>query len=110
MKRNQVINLIILGVVILTLLTFFFIDVNRVNNKKAPLFCFSVSVHKDGGTKEYLGVGYKIIIFRTASGYNETKIGTWFMNYNDFKEEIDLYEKEKNDEINQKYNLTNTRK
>lgn len=45
----------------------------------------------DGGTVEYLGLGYKVIDFHTVAGFDDIKIGTWFMNYNDFDEEIKEY-------------------
>ena len=47
----------------------------------------------DGGTIEYLGLGYKVIDFHTIAGFDDIKIGTWFMDYNDFEEEIKAYEK-----------------
>ena len=47
----------------------------------------------DGGTIEYFGLGYKVIDFHTIAGFDNIKIGTWFMDYNDFEEEIKAYEK-----------------
>ena len=47
----------------------------------------------DGGTIEYFGLGYKVIDFHTIAGFDDIKIGTWFMDYNDFEEEIKAYEK-----------------
>ena len=48
---------------------------------------------KDGGTIEYFGLGYKVIDFHTLAGFDDIKIGTWLMDYNDFQEEIKEYEK-----------------
>ena len=47
----------------------------------------------DGGTIEYFGLGYKVIDFHTIAGFDNIKIGTWFMDYNDLEEEIKAYEK-----------------
>ena len=47
----------------------------------------------DGGTIEYWGLGYKVIDFHTIAGFDDIKIGTWFMDYNDFEEEIKAYGK-----------------
>ena len=47
----------------------------------------------DGGTIEYFGLGYKVIDFHTLAGFDDVKIGSWFMDYNDFKEEMEAYEK-----------------
>ena len=85
---NIVFTLIILGCI------FFAIGLNRTKNGKAPMFCISnpAGVYMDGGTREYFGLGYKIIKFNRLSGYNETKIGSWFMQYEDFDEEINAFE------------------
>lgn len=78
----------ILGVV------FFFIDYNRVKSQEKPIFCIQnpAGAILDGGTIEYFGLGYKVIDFNTLSGYDDIKIGTWFMDYSDFEEEIKEYE------------------
>ena len=47
----------------------------------------------DDGTIEYFGLGYKVIDFHTLAGFDDIKIGSWFMDYNDFKEEMKAYEK-----------------
>ncbi len=53
----------------------------------------------DGGTVEYLGLGYKVIDFNTISGYDDIKIGTWTMKYSDFDDEISKYDKIKEQQI-----------
>ena len=53
----------------------------------------------DGGTIEYLGLGYKVIDFNTISGYDDIKIGTWTMKYSDFDDEISKYDKIKEQQI-----------
>lgn len=47
----------------------------------------------------FFGLGYKIIDFHTLGGYDEIKIGSWFMDYNDFDEERQLYEKKYQEEL-----------
>ena len=75
---------------------FFTIDYNRVKNNELPLFCIQIDEANDGGTRIYLGLGYKVIDFNTISGYDDIKIGTWFMDYEDFNEKIKIYDEEYN--------------
>ena len=93
MKRGIKVVLIILGVIIIFGLIFFAVDYNRVKNKEKPIFCIRnpAGISKDGGTIEYFGLGYKIIDFNRLNGYDEVKIGTWFMKYEDFENEYNNY-------------------
>lgn len=95
MKRVLLVIGIILLVVIITGIIFFCIDSNRVKNGELPMFCINnpAGTLMDGGTKEYIGLGYKVIKFNKLNGYKETKIGSWFMKLEDFDEEIEAYEK-----------------
>jgi len=70
----------ILGIIVVLGIVFFTVDYNRVKNQEKPIFCIKSPAGgiMDGGTIEYFGLGY---------------IGTWFMDYNDFEEEIKAYEK-----------------
>lgn len=88
MKRGLKIFLIIIGLIIVMGLAFFAVDYFRVQKQEEPIFCFKITTYRDGGTQEYLGLGYKIIDFNTSNGYDEIKIGTWFMNYKDFQNEM----------------------
>ena len=85
----------ILGIIVVLGIVFFTVDYNRVKNQKRPIFCIQspAEVILDGGTIEYFGLGYKVIDFHTIAGFDDIKIGTWFMDYNDFEEEIKAYEK-----------------
>ena len=85
----------ILGIIVVLGIVFFTVDYNRVKNQEKPIFCIKdpAGVILDGGTIEYLGLGYKVIDFHTIAGFDDIKIGTWFMDYNDFEEEIKAYEK-----------------
>lgn len=90
---------IIIGIVIILGILFFIVDYSRVKNNQIPIFCIPVGIAMDGGTIEYLGLGYKVIDFNTISGYDDIKIGTWTMKYSDFDDEITKYDKIKEQQI-----------
>ena len=87
---------------------FFVVDYNRVQKQEKPIFCIKnpAGTYMDGGTVEYFGLGYKVIDFNTLAGFDDIKIGTWFMDYNDLEEEMKAYEKifEENLQSNEKFN------
>lgn len=84
--------LITLITLIALALSFFTIDYNRAKQNKPPIFCILKTAVNDGGTKIYIGCGYKVIDFKTLSGYKAVKIGNLSMQYEDFKEEIKKFE------------------
>ena len=92
MKKGLKIFLIILCAIVILGIVFFAIDYNRVQKQEKPIFCIKAGTYLDGGTVEYFGIGYKVIDFHTLAGFDDIKIGTWFMDYNDFDEEIKEYE------------------
>ena len=98
-KLLKVVGLILVILIILGII-FFIIDYSRVKNNETPLFCILKDEANDGGTKIYLGLGYKVIDFHTLAEYDDIKIGSWFMDYNDFEEEMKEYEKEFEEELN----------
>lgn len=89
MKRGLKLFFIILGGFILLALIFFAVDYTRVNNQEKPIFCIKnpAGTILDGGAVEYFGLGYKVIDFNTLVGFDDIKIGTWFMKYEDFLQE-----------------------
>ena len=95
MKKALKVIGIILGIIIILGLIFFVVDYNRVKNNERPIFCISnpAGTISDGGTVKFFGLGYKVIDFHTLAGFDDIKIGTWFMDYNDFEEEMKAYEK-----------------
>ena len=97
MKKGIKIFCIILLVIIILVIVFFIVDYNRVKNSNTPMFCINIGTLRDGGSVEYLGLGYKVIDFNTLDGYDDIKIGTWFINYDDFQEEM---KSSKNEEEN----------
>lgn len=93
MKKGIKIFLIALGIIIILGLIFFGVDYNRVKNGDNPIFCIRnlAGIYMDGGTIEYFGLGYKVIDFNMLNGYDEIKIGSWFMKYKDFENEYNDY-------------------
>ena len=87
MKKGIKILLIILGAIVILGFIFFAVDYSRVQKQEKPIFCINYAIANDGGTKEYIGLGYKIIDFNRSNGYDEMKIGSWFMEYEDFENE-----------------------
>lgn len=92
---------IVLGIIVILGIVFFVIDYNKVQKQEKPIFCIQnpAGMITDGGTIEYFGLGYKIIDFHTLAGYDDIKIGTWFMEYNDFEEEMKEYEERFEEEM-----------
>ncbi len=60
-----IILLILLGV------TFFLVDFNLVVRKNEPKMCININIYNNGITKEYLGIGYKIVRYNIGT-INET--------------------------------------
>ena len=94
MKKGLKILFIIIGIIIVLGIVFFMVDYNRVQKQEKPIFCIQnpAGIMNDGGTIEYFGLGYKVIDFHTLAGYDDIKIGSWFMDYYDFEEEMRVYE------------------
>ena len=101
MKKMLKVIGIVLAIIVILGIVFFAIDYNRVQKQEKPIFCIQnpAGVIKDGGTIEYFGLGYKVIDFHTLTGFDDMKIGTWLIDYNDFQEEIKEYEKRLEEEI-----------
>lgn len=80
--------LIIVGILVLLAIICFCVDYSRVKKQEKPIFCINLATYRDGGTKEYYGLGYKVIDFNRTDGYDEMKIGSWLMKYEDIANEI----------------------
>ncbi len=85
---------IVISLVVVLGIIFFAVDYAKVQKHEKPIFCIQnpKGIINDGGTIEYLGLGYKVIDFHTLAGFDDIKIGTWLMNYNDFENEMKEYE------------------
>ena len=102
MKKSLKVIGIVLGVIVILGIVFFVVDYNRVQKQEKPIFCIQnpAGIINDGVTVEYFGLGYKVIDFHTIAGFDDIKIGTWFMDYNDFNEEMKVYEEKYEEELN----------
>ncbi len=47
-----------------------------------PFLAIRTKVYDDGGTKEYYGLGYKVIKYNQVVGRRDTIIGSWGIKYN----------------------------
>ncbi len=77
--KKRVIGVLIL--IILIGIIFFTIDNQRAINGESPMFCIQYSTQKDGGTKEYIGLGYKVIEYHKLNGYKKIQVGNIFLKY-----------------------------
>lgn len=92
----SILFIILISVIVLTTLgiILYSIDKARIDNGMDPLYCVaSEGICMDGGSREYYGLGYKVIKFNKINGYNETKIGSWLMDINDFDDEVEEYDR-----------------
>lgn len=89
MKKKKKIILRIVLVIILIWLIIFYIDFIRFKINKTPIFCVVGKSYQDGGSSEYIGLGYKIIVFKKISGFHGMKFGSWRMNF--FEEYDKIY-------------------
>lgn len=77
-KWSKILRILLCNLVILCVI-FFVVDVIRVNGGNEPLFCLLTATYKDGGTRKYLGLGYKVQLCKQIEGCHKAHIGTWFM-------------------------------
>ena len=47
-----------------------------------PFLAINTKTYNDGGTKEYYGLGYKVIKYNQKVGRRDTVIGSWGIKYN----------------------------
>lgn len=79
---NRIINIVFTILVIMMIMIS--IDVVSVAKySKGPFFAIKTNTYKDGGTKVYYGLGYKVIKYHQLKGRRDIEIGTWGLKYND---------------------------
>lgn len=61
----------------------YLIDSSRTTANKKPLFAIKLEDLKDGGTKIYYGIGYKVIAYNKLNGYNKSHIGLYNLEYDE---------------------------
>lgn len=87
-KVAKIIGIILLILVALGII-FYAVDKNRAREGQKPIFCIPIGAYLDGGTVEYIGLGYKVIAFNkmedivdnTMNYYTRVHIGSIFMTY-----------------------------
>ncbi len=82
MSRKTVKMLLIFCIVILILIsTIIIADFNYVLQGRKPVFCLYSKQYEDGGTIEYIGLGYKIIKYNAISGRQDVELGSILKKY-----------------------------
>ncbi len=84
-KPYKILRLVlnIIFVIVLIALTFIAVDVICVARyEKGPYFVIPGTKYKDGGTREYYGIGYKVIKYNQVQGRRDMEIGFWNLKYN----------------------------
>lgn len=82
LKRTKLIINIIFTIIVLLIIMVAtdIICVSRFN--KGPFFAIPTHTYNDGGTKEYYGLGYKVIKYHQLQGRRDKEIGNWSLKYN----------------------------
>lgn len=67
--------IIVIGILVTT-------DIILVSKKNiGPFLAINTKTYNDGGTKEYYGLGYKVIKYNQKVGRRDTVIGSWSIKY-----------------------------
>lgn len=114
--------LMTLVVLIACITIFAIIDFNRVKNNELPIFCIKKGTFMDGGSTEYIGLGYKILDYHQMLPmwvhkevganqeiyYDDVKIGSWFTSAGEHQEDISDFIEELINENSKSITSTNT--
>ena len=77
--KRLVIGLVVFGILIATV---FCADMYKILNNEEPMFSIKKAVYEDGGTIEYIGLGYKIFkIKKIEYSMDQVKFGSIFSSY-----------------------------
>lgn len=81
LKRAKLIINIVFSIILVLILMVAvdLIGVTRFN--VGPFFSIPTKTYKDGGTKEYLGLGYKVIKYNQLQGRRDRELGSWSLKY-----------------------------
>lgn len=76
----------IIGAILIIWIAFFITDFSLAKKNKAPVFAIPVIRHKDGGSTEYYGLGYKVIKYinltvESGPEVENVAFGTWLMRF-----------------------------
>ena len=80
-SSNIISNLFFIMIVLLLIMAISDIVIVSEFNK-GPYFAIPLKTYDDGGSKEYFGLGYKVIKYKQIQGRRDTVLGTWNLNYN----------------------------
>jgi len=89
MNRKKIGCGTILIIIVLLWGSFFATDFIRAKNNQKPIFAPETSFYSDGGTCEFIGLGYKVIAYAVIdknggiTGEFICQIGTWFLSYDE---------------------------
>lgn len=87
-KANKVINIIFAILLIIILLVS--IDIILVGKfELGPFLAIPVKKHNDGGTKEYYGLGYKVINYNQKVGRRDKVVGYYSLKYDTTPIDVD---------------------
>lgn len=80
LKRNNIIKVIVLSVIIIWIICFF-IDYFRARQSKMPLFCIKevTKEYEDGTVTSCTGLGYKMYKYNRASIPVSVQFGPFFI-------------------------------
>lgn len=80
-KTKRIINIIFsIIIIIIIMIAVDIISVAKFNT--GPFFSLPLHTYNDGGTKEYYGLGYKVIKYHQTQGRRDKELGTWSLKYN----------------------------
>ena len=98
---KRVINLLfIIAVIVIIMVTTDYIRVTKF--EYTPVFAIKTLELKDGGTTEYMGLGYKVIDYNQIQGRRDIEIGLWNLKRNSDPidiSDVDLAIEFTNDEV-----------
>ena len=78
---KRIINIVFaLLLIIIVMITVDYVRVTKY--EYTPLFAIKTKELKDGGTKEYTGLGYKVIDYNQIQGRRDMEIGLWNLERN----------------------------
>ena len=80
-KRSVIMLFTIIIILAIFGVTFFLVDFNLVVRNQEPKLCINLNSNNEYNTKEYIGLGYKIIRYNIGSKNAINKFGTWFLTY-----------------------------
>ena len=77
-KRSTIVMIVIIVIGVLVTTDILLVSKAHIG----PFLAIRTKVYNDGGTKEYYGLGYKVIKYNQKVGRRDTVIGSWGIKYN----------------------------